>query len=158
MPRWDNEWEDSKWLINKTSKGAVKDGGDGDEMKMSKWRVWWSSHQQKEWMCLSGDESQHSRHRDGCRARSRSSTSPTDERYNAKIDSMQITSKAQMIPHQKKLKWADPSCYSLEWVECSLDGRDGLTGFGGSTRAFHFENNESVKVLSLLTSNRGLGL
>ena len=31
---------------------------------------------------------------DGCRARSRSSTSPTDERYNAKIDSMQITSKS----------------------------------------------------------------
>jgi hypothetical protein len=37
----------------------------------------------KEWMCLSGDKSQHSRDRDGCKARSRSSTSPTDERYNA---------------------------------------------------------------------------
>ena len=139
------------------------------ERRSKRWWWWWWNENEpveslvilspaKEWMCLSGDESQHSRHRDGCRARSRSSTSPTDERYNAKIDSMQITSKAQMIPHQKKLKWADPSCYSLEWVECSLDGRDGLTGFGGSTRAFHFENNESVKVLSLLTSNRGLGL
>jgi len=56
----------------------------------------------KEWMCLSGDESQHSRHRDGCRARSRSSTSPTDERYNAEtLISMQITSKAQMVPYPK---------------------------------------------------------
>ena len=34
-------------------------------------------------MCLSGDKSQHIKHRDGCRARSQSSTSPTDERYNA---------------------------------------------------------------------------
>jgi hypothetical protein len=41
----------------------------------------------KEWMCLGGDESQHNRHRDGCGARSRSSTSPTDERYNAETES-----------------------------------------------------------------------
>jgi hypothetical protein len=41
----------------------------------------------EEWMCLSGDESQHNRHRDGCRARGRSSTNSTDERYNAETES-----------------------------------------------------------------------
>src|SRR5882762_6158977 len=38
-------------------------------------------------MCLSGDESQHNRHRDECRARGRSSTNSTDERYNAETES-----------------------------------------------------------------------
>jgi hypothetical protein len=53
----------------------------------------------KEWWAKNVETNLNTSGSDGCRARSRSSTSLTDERYNAKIDSMQITSKAQMVPH-----------------------------------------------------------
>jgi hypothetical protein len=52
-----------------------------------------------------GDKSQHIRLRwvqskEQKLNKPRSLTSPTDERYNAKIDSMQITSKAQMVSYR----------------------------------------------------------
>jgi hypothetical protein len=65
------------------SKGAVNDGGDGEEMKIASGEF---SDPLTSKIMVSpkcGDKSQHIR----LRARSRSSTSPTEERYYAETDS-----------------------------------------------------------------------
>src|SRR5882762_7189830 len=67
-------------------------------------------------MCLSGDESQHNRHRDECRARGRSSTNSTDERYNAETESQcRSPQKTQIVfPLIKAQMGADSSLPKIQ--------------------------------------------
>ena len=62
MLRWGSN-ESSKWLIIKTSKSTVNDGGNGDRMKWRKCRVWLVLPPEKmKWLSPKcGDRSQHTR-------------------------------------------------------------------------------------------------